>query len=72
MHYMFEIECISCTEFDKLLQQVHLGELDVVDSHLNERLDMSEKLLDVVSTPADHALNTSGMSWKVSSTVFRS
>ena len=40
-------------EFDKLLQQVDLSELDVVDSRINERLDMSEELLGVVSDSAD-------------------
>ena len=38
---MSEIEDIGGTEFDKLLQQVHLGELDVVDSRINEQQDIS-------------------------------
>ena len=58
------------TEFDKLLQQVHLGELDVVDSQINERLDMSEELLGVILAPADNTLSTSGMAWEMSGTVF--
>ena len=48
-----DIEDIADTEFGELLQQVHLGELDVVDSRIHERLDMSEKLLGVVLDPAD-------------------
>ena len=57
---MSEIEDIADTEFDKLLQQVHLSELDVVDSRINERLDMSEELLGVISDPADDMLSTLG------------
>ena len=61
---MSEIEDMAGTEFDELLlQQMHLGELDVVDSRINQRLDMSEKLLGVVSDPANDALSTSGMPW---------
>ena len=52
---MSKIEDIADTEFDELLQQVHLGELNVVNSRINERLDMSEELLGVVSAPADNA-----------------
>ena len=33
---MSEIKVITGTEFDEILQQVHVGELDVVDSHINE------------------------------------
>ena len=55
-----------------MLQQVHLGRLDVIDWRINERLDMSEELLGVISAPADDTLRTSGMVWKVSGTVFRS
>ena len=49
------IEDIVDTEFGKLLQQVHLGKLNVVDSriHVHERLDMSEELMSVVSDPVD-------------------
>ena len=55
---MSEIEDIAGMEFDELLlQQMHLGELDVVD-------------WGVVSVPADDALSTSGMPWEVSRTVF--
>ena len=57
---MSEIEDITDTEFEELLQQVHLGELDVVDSRINERLDTSEELLGIVSDPADDTLSTSG------------
>ena len=48
------------------MQQVHLGELDIVDSRIYQRLDMSEELLGVVLTPVDDALGTSGMPWEVS------
>ena len=58
-----EIENIPNTEFDELLQQVHLGKLGVVDLHINERLDMSEELLSVISNPADDTLSTLGMPW---------
>ena len=54
-----------------LMQQVHLSELDVVDSRKNQRLDMSEEFLGVVSVSADDALSTSGMPWEVSRIVFR-
>ena len=67
LHY---IEDIAGTEFNQLLQQVHLGKLDVVDSCINERLDMSEELLGVVSAAADDTLSTSGMPLEVSRTVF--
>ena len=58
-------------ELDELLQQVHLGEPDLVDLRISQRLDMSEELLCVVSAPADDALSTctSGMPWEVSRTV---
>ena len=49
----FDIEDIADMDFCELMQQVHLGELDVVDSRIHERLDMSEELLGVVSDPAD-------------------
>ena len=47
----------------QVLQQMHLGEFDVVDSRINEQLDMSEELLGVISAPVDGTLSTSGMSW---------
>ena len=50
---MSEIEDVMDTEFDQLLQQVYLTELDVVDSQINERLNMSKELLGIVSDPAD-------------------
>ena len=66
------MEDIAGMEFDELLlQQMHLGELDVVDSHINKRLDMSEELLGVVSVPADDALSTLGLPWELSRTAFR-
>ena len=59
---MSKIEDITGTEFGKLLQQVHLGEFDVVDLRTNEQLDMSKELLGVVSAPADDdTLSTLGM-----------
>ena len=69
---VFKIEDIADTEFDQLLQQVHLSEHDVVDSCINEQLDMSEELLGVVSDAVDDTLNTSEMLWEVSRIVFRS
>ena len=70
--HISEIEDITGMKFDELLlQQVHLGELNVVDSHTNQRLHMSEELLGVISVPVDDALRTSGMPWKVSRVVFR-
>ena len=65
------IEDIADTEFDELLQQVHVSELDVVDSHINKQLEMLQELLCAVLDPAD-MLSTSGMRWEVSRTVFRS
>ena len=44
-----KIEDIAEMEFDKLLQQVRLGELNVVDSHTDEQQDMSKQLLGIVS-----------------------
>ena len=41
----FEIEDIADTEFEKLLEQVQLGEHDVDNSHIDEWQDMSEELL---------------------------
>ena len=43
-----KIEDIAEMEFDELLQQVHLGELDIVDSHTDEQQDMSKHLLGIV------------------------
>ena len=57
------------TEFDKLLQ-VHLGELDVVGLWINERVDMSEELLGIVSAPANNTLSISRMAWELSGNVF--
>ena len=54
---MFEMEDIAGTEFDELLQQVHLGELHVVDLRINEWLDMSGGLLGVVLPSVDDTLN---------------
>ena len=49
---------------------MHLGELDIVNSCINQRLDMSEELLDVVMVPADDALSTSDMPCEVLRKVF--
>ena len=57
-------------ELDKILQQVHLGKLDVVDSQINDRLDMWEEQLGVFSASANVTLSTPGMAWDVSRTVF--
>ena len=35
-----DIDDIANAEFGELLQQVHLGELDVVDLRIHERLEM--------------------------------
>ena len=32
-----KIEVIAATDFDELLEQMHLEALDVVDSHIDER-----------------------------------
>ena len=48
---MSKIEDIADTEFNELLEQVDLGELDVVESHIDEWQDMSEKLLGIVLAP---------------------
>ena len=72
---MSEIEDIIDTEFDEQLQQQQqqqLDDIDVVDSHVNKRLDMSEELLDVVSDAPDDTLSTLGMPWAVSGIVSRS
>ena len=50
---------------------MHLGELDVVDSRIHERLDTSEKMLGVVSDPADDTWYV-GDDVEVSRTAFRS
>ena len=66
---LLEIQNNASTEFDALLQQVHLGELDVLDLFINEQQDMPEGLLGVVSTPANDTLSTC-TSEMVSGTVF--
>ena len=43
-------------EFDKRLGQVNLGKLDVVNLHIDEQQEMSEKLLGVISAPADNTM----------------
>ena len=70
--YTTSIKGTTDTEFDKLLQQVHLSELSAIDSRINERLDMLEELLGVISNPADDTLSISGTLWEVSRTVFHS
>ena len=48
---MSEIEDITNAEFDELLKQVDLGELDVVELRIDERQDMSEELIGVTQLP---------------------
>ena len=48
---MSKIEDIADTEFDALLEQVDLGELSVVESHIDEWQVLLEELLGVVSAP---------------------
>ena len=60
---MSEIEDITDTEFNELLEQVHLHgrtQDDIVNLRTNEWQDMSEEMLGV-STPEDDTLSTSGM-----------
>ena len=52
-------------------EYIHLAELDVVNSRINKRLEMSEELLGVVSVAADDVLSTLGMPWEASRTAFR-
>ena len=50
---MSELEDIADTEFDEVLELVQLGERDIVDSHIDEQLDMSVELLPVFWAPVD-------------------
>ena len=52
---MSKIKGIADTE------QVDLCKLDIVESRMNGRQDMSEELLGVVSAPSNDTLSTSGM-----------
>ena len=46
----------------KLLEQVHLGQLNIVNSlRIDERQNMSEELLAIVSAPLNDTLSMSGM-----------
>ena len=54
---MSEIKDITDTEFNDLLEQVDLGELNIVKL----QWDMLEELLGVVSASADSTLSTLGM-----------
>ena len=63
---MSENEDIAYMESDKLLEQVDLGKLDIVESHIDDWQDMLEELLSirgaaVLLAPADDTLSTSGM-----------
>ena len=58
---MSEIKDMADMEFDELLEQVDVGELDVVKSRINKQQDMSKELLGVISAPMDGTLSTSGM-----------
>ena len=44
---MSKIEDITATKFDKILEHVDLGKLDIVESHTDGQ-DMSEELLGIV------------------------
>ena len=56
---MFEIEDVVNTEFSKLLEQVHLGELNIFDSCKEECMrGHSKELLGMVSAPEDNTLST--------------
>ena len=44
---MSKIEDITDTKFDKILEHVDLGKLDVVESHTNGQ-DMSKEMLGIV------------------------
>ena len=67
MAYVNIIEDIAGMEFDELLlQQVHLRELDIVNSRINQRLDMSEELVSIFLVRADDVLSMLGMPWEVS------
>ena len=57
---MSEIKDIANTEFDKLLEHVDLGKLDIVESNTDEQ-DMSKELLDIVLAPAYNTLSMLGM-----------
>ena len=60
---MFENEDITDTEFDKILEHVDLGELNVVESH-SDRKDMSEEVLGVVVVPVADMLSIHvGQQW---------
>ena len=48
---MSKIKDIADTEFDELLEQVDLGELNVVESHVDEWQVLWQELLGVVSAP---------------------
>ena len=54
---MSEIEDTTGMEFVELSQQMYLGKLDIVDSHINEGLGMLKKLEDVVSALVDDTLS---------------
>ena len=63
---MSKIEAIADTESYKLLEQVDLGKLDIVESRIDDWQDTSEELLGVggaavLLAPADDTLSTSGM-----------
>ena len=56
---MSEIEDIMDMEFDKLLEHIDLGELDIVESHTDEH-DMSKELLGTVLVPMYNTPSMSG------------
>ena len=50
---MSEIKHMADMEFDELSEQVDVGELDVVESRINEQQGMSKELLGIISASAD-------------------
>ena len=64
---MSETEDTADTEFDKLLENVDFGKLDIVESCADGQ-DTMDELYGIVIAPADDTLSTSGMAhplWKV-------
>ena len=58
---MSDIKDITGTEFYELLEQVQVGKRDIVNSQVDEWQDMLEKLLVVVSAPADDTFSITGI-----------
>ena len=58
---MSEIDDIADMKLNELLQQVDWGDLDIVESRIDQRQDMSKKQLGVALAPVGDTLSTSGM-----------